>query len=109
MISTPLCWHCGRRLDLPEGRLSVRATCDHCSAYLHCCANCRHYRVGAPNDCLVPNIELVADKEKMNHCEEFELLGRPEKKADPKEAARRLFGDEEDGEDKKPSFSDLFK
>lgn len=70
--------------------------CDKCSAWLHCCKNCTHYKPGLPNDCDVPGTDYIADREKMNFCEEFHLLGKaPEKKADPKDVMRRLFGDED--------------
>jgi len=38
--------------------------------------NCRFYDSAQPNDCRNPGVELVADKEKANFCEEFMLADR---------------------------------
>jgi hypothetical protein len=105
------CWKCGA--DLPEpswGKIPFRATCDACGAALHCCKNCRFYKPGLPNDCAVPGTDFIPDRTATNFCEEFKLLGLgPEKKKDPSEASRRLFG-EEDKEPKKPEDpTDKFK
>lgn len=70
------CWSCGKQLSEPSfGKLSFRATCDHCGAALHCCQNCKYYKPGAPNDCAVPGTEFVSDRQAINFCEEFSLLG----------------------------------
>lgn len=106
----PFCWKCGKPLDLPDGPVPMRATCDHCGSWLHCCLNCQNYRKGSPNDCLIPDIDLVADKEKMNYCDYFKILGRKHPGGDPEAAAKKLFGDsgEQDKTDDDP-FSKLFK
>lgn len=70
------CWKCGIKLDL-IGKVSFRASCDKCTADLHCCRNCKFYMPGKPNDCLVPGTEWVADREKANLCEDFAILGKP--------------------------------
>lgn len=89
------CWNCGTELDLPN-KITFRATCDKCSFYLHCCKNCRNYKPGLPNDCAIPGTEYIADRTANNFCEDFELLGiGPTTKADPKNAERLLFGDNE--------------
>ena len=91
------CWKCGaEQKDLPSGRLPFRATCEKCHSWLHCCKNCKNYKPGLPNDCMIPGTEYIADREVCNFCEEFSQLGAgPKKTADPKEAARRLFKDED--------------
>lgn len=91
------CWKCGTEQEAPSsGRLAFRATCDKCSSWLHCCKNCKNYQPGLPNDCKIPGTEQIADREGCNFCEEFVLLGTgPKKLADPKEAAKRLFKDED--------------
>lgn len=89
------CWHCGAKLDLsPKEKISFRATCDACHADLHCCKNCRHYKPGRPNDCMISGTDYVADRTKNNLCEEFSILGQ--------------FTSSKTDESKK-RFDDLFK
>lgn len=72
------CWSCGSVLPDPQwGRISFRATCDHCDAGLHCCRNCKFYKPGQFNDCAVPGTEPIRDCTTNNFCEEFSLLGKP--------------------------------
>lgn len=93
------CWKCGaEQEDPPGGKLSFRATCSNCHAWLHCCNNCKNYKPGLPNDCAIPGTELIADREANNFCDEFQLLGQgAASKKDPKdlrkEIEKRLFGD----------------
>jgi hypothetical protein len=105
------CWNCGAPLNL-TGKITFRATCDVCHAALHCCRNCVYYKPGLPNDCMVPNTDYIADRTAINFCEEFKILGKaPEKKANPKDAAKKLFGDDEgedESKDPKSRFNDLF-
>lgn len=107
------CWNCGTELNTSD-KISFRATCDKCSFYLHCCKNCRNYKPGLPNDCAVPGTEYIADRAANNYCEDFEPLGiGPSSKADPKEAERRLFGDnssqKKDPDSPKSHFESLFR
>lgn len=105
------CWNCGTELHLSE-KISFRATCDKCHFYLHCCKNCRHYKVGQPNDCLIPGTEPISDRTASNYCEDFSLLGKaPDKRHEPKEAEKRLFGESSSEEPKSPKskFDSLFK
>lgn len=61
-----------------------------------------------PNECMIPGTEFVADREKVNYCEEFFWTpGNESKPKDPSEAARQLFGD--DSETNKRDFDSLFK
>jgi hypothetical protein len=70
------CWVCGALIEMPlNGKISFRATCEKCNADLHCCKNCKFYKVGKPNDCLIPGTEFIADREKNNYCEDFSMLG----------------------------------
>lgn len=93
--------------DPPFRKLPFRAACEECLAWLHCCKNCKNYQPGLPNDCKVPGTEYIADREAVNFCEEFELLGKaPPKKGQAEDAARRLFGNGEI--EKKKKFGDLF-
>ncbi len=88
------CWKCGISLPDPAwGKLTFRASCDACNADLHCCLNCKYYKPGCPNDCMVPGTEYISDRSRSNLCEEFSLLGKPPKVKDP---------------DGKKRFDDLF-
>lgn len=82
------CWKCGAIITVPlGGKLSFRAECDVCYAALHCCQNCKYYKIGLPNDCAVPGTEYIADRQANNFCEEFSVLGKgpdPKKKVSPK-------------------------
>jgi len=49
------CHRCGTTVD--GERAGVRAVCEHCSAYLHCCRNCDFYAPGVANDCREPTAE----------------------------------------------------
>lgn len=89
------CWKCGaEQEDPPGGKLSFRATCSVCHAWLHCCRNCKNYKPGLPNDCAIPGTDPISDREANNFCDEFQLLGKaPAAKKDAKEIEKRLFGD----------------
>lgn len=89
------CWKCAAELaDPPANKLSFRATCDKCLAWLHCCRNCKNYKPGQPNDCLIPGTDYIADREASNFCDEFVLQGSgPSKGPSRSDIERRLFGD----------------
>ena len=89
------CWYCKKNLDLPKGPLSFKATCDQCNSWLHVCKNCKYYKLGQPNDCLVPETH-EADKEKANLCEEFKIQSVENTSCEHmniNEASKKLFGD----------------
>jgi len=100
------CWHCTRDLGEAPKRIAFRAVCDHCSSWLHVCKNCRNYKPGLPNDCMIPGTELIADREACNFCEDFVLLGEAKRSASAEDVSRRLFGDDKDVG--KRSFDTLF-
>lgn len=86
------CPECGIQLSVPlGGKFSFRATCDKCGADLHTCKNCKYYKVGYQNDCMVPGTEFVADRLKNNFCEEFSILGKGPEPKDP--GAKKRFDD----------------
>ncbi len=89
------CWKCGKKLpEFEWGKVSFRATCEHCSADLHVCKNCIYYMPGKPNDCLMPGTEHVSDREKNNLCDSFKLLGKKFSKGPSiEDVSKRLFGD----------------
>ncbi len=87
------CWKCGVVLyDIPR-KLSFRAICETCSAWLHCCRNCTNFKPGLPNNCAVPGTKYIADREASNFCEDFQILGKVTAPAkDKREVENRLFG-----------------
>jgi hypothetical protein len=85
------CHSCGTTV---EDAVGFRDACPKCSAYLHCCLNCRLYSPSAHNHCLSPTTEPVRDIAGANFCEEFEFVAR--KKEEAPQARKRfdqLFGD----------------
>lgn len=102
------CWKCKSEYEMPPyGKLSFRAICDRCQASLHCCKNCKNYKPGLPNDCLIPGTEYIADREANNFCEDFVILGHLQiRLADPKDIEKKLFGDDQGTSSK--TFGDLF-
>ena len=94
------CHHCGAAWDGGGKRQpGPRDICGACSAYLHCCLNCRFYEPGAHEECYIPIAEWVGDKAGGNFCDEFEFADREPgpSGAGAGEQARtaldRLFGD----------------
>lgn len=105
------CWNCSALLDLPEGKIHFRTTCDKCHTWLHCCRNCINYRPGLPNDCKIPGTDPIADRTAANFCDEFVALGKaPQSTADLKSVSERLFGESSPEKDKDPKkrFDNLF-
>lgn len=107
------CWKCNA--EQPEsplgtlGKLSFRALCERCSAWLHCCKNCKNYKQGLPNDCLIPGTDLISDREASNFCEDFQQLGiGPQKFGDPKKVADKLFKDGDEPPSRAKGFNTLF-
>lgn len=106
-----LCWKCGTDISDYPNKIPFKATCDRCHSWLHVCRNCKHYCPGKPNDCLIPRTELIADREKLNFCEEFTVLGKgPEASNDATDVEKRLFGEDIDKPKSKGAdrFRDLF-
>ncbi len=103
------CYKCQSKIELPNNKIGFRAFCENCLADLHVCKNCKHYMVGKPNDCNVPNIEFVADKEKNNFCEEFEIkTDKKDQFKAKKDVSNRLFK-EADEEKENKKFDSFFK
>lgn len=109
------CHKCGTRWESDKAQPGFKEVCPKCSAYLHCCKNCRFHVPSAPNQCYIPNTEHVANRAGLNYCEEFMFKEGPRESGNESEQRRKaadafsgLFGDAP--EDKgKPSFDDLFK
>jgi hypothetical protein len=107
------CWKCNaEQKSLPDGKLPFRATCEQCDFYLHTCVNCKYYKQGQPNDCLIPGTEFVRDRETFNYCDEFVPKGKEgNQTTTPSDVAKKLFGDDDfptKNSDSKDAFNSLF-
>lgn len=70
------CYSCGTDIQIKE-KIRRPDTCPKCSAYLHCCRNCRFHDVNAHHQCREPQAEFVPDKEMGNFCDYFEPVTGP--------------------------------
>lgn len=64
------CFDCGKKIER-SGKPGRGDTCEHCRADLRVCKNCRFYDEAASNECLEPQAERVAHKERANFCDYF--------------------------------------
>lgn len=88
------CWNCAKEIDDIPRPVPFRFICPHCDSYQHCCINCQNYQVGLPNNCKIPGTEFIADRQNLNFCDDFVLLGKPPvPKASKDDVSRRLFGE----------------
>ncbi len=67
------CHKCGTPWLSEKRRPGVKDYCENCSAYLHCCRNCRFHVPSAHNQCHIPNTDWVGGREGANFCDEFEF------------------------------------
>ena len=109
------CHRCGTEWVSEKRQPGVKEYCANCSAYLHCCRNCRFHDTTRHNECKIPNTDWVGDRNSANFCGEFEFAdtaletGGGEKEQDARRALDGLLGNE-DGSGRKPSsFDDLFR
>ncbi len=101
------CWHCEAENKYDQ-KIPFKATCEKCSYYLHSCLNCRYYKIGLPNDCLIPGTEPIADRAANNYCEEFAPSNQQTSpKQVPADVEKKLFG-ESPPPSSKNSFDSLF-
>ncbi len=97
------CHKCGRSWTAGKRQPAVKECCDGCSAYLHCCLNCRFHEPALNNQCQIPNTEWVSDRAGANFCDEFEFAesGTLSPEASERQKARdafnALFGSEAQG------------
>ena len=69
------CFKCG--LEWPFNRTPGRTeTCERCGADLHVCFNCISYDPKVAYQCRDRRAEEVADKDRANFCEFFEMAKR---------------------------------
>lgn len=107
------CHQCKTTWESDRRAPGAKEICPTCSAYLHCCLNCKHHDRHAHNQCRIPNTDWVADRKGPNFCDEFEFAGAPGAVdtgtgRQAKDAFSQLFG-EGGNEDATPGFDDLFK
>lgn len=82
------CHRCGREWAAEKKQPGVKDFCDGCSAYLHCCLNCRHYDPAKHNQCAIGTTEWVGDKAGANFCDEFEFRDAGAAQADAGESEK---------------------
>lgn len=113
------CYRCGTPWVSEKKQPGVKEYCTKCSAYLHCCLNCRYHDPSRPNQCVISTTEWVGDRAGANFCDEFEFRDREESGRSEEERRRavdmldQLFGGaaQEAGEDtarRVRSLDDLF-
>lgn len=109
-MTIPICYGCGKSVEseLSGGKVPFRAVCHSCLRALHSCLACQYYKKGVPNDCDVPDIEPVKEKDAPNFCEEFKPLFKVRaQKSSVSDIESKLFGTS--GEIKKKDPKDLFR
>lgn len=95
------CHRCGKEWESEKKLPAVKETCPHCSAYLHCCLNCRFHEPHAHNQCHIPGTEWVGDRAGCNFCDEFEFADTEldtrdgQKKKSARDAFSGLFGEDD--------------
>lgn len=110
------CHKCGKEWVSDKRVPGVKEFCSGCTAYLHCCRNCRFHDPHAHNQCHIPNTEWVGDRAGCNFCDEFEFKdtdgdaasdkGKLEKTRD---ALNTLFGETTTRNDEgRDAFDKLF-
>lgn len=103
------CYRCHSPLD---EKITFRSTCENCNFDLHVCLSCKFYLAGKANDCFIPDIDKITDKEKNNFCEEFVYQNKSLNKSKEQQSqiAKKLFKDADENDQKNvKSFEDLFK
>lgn len=111
------CHSCGQPWESEKKVPGVKEFCEKCSAYLHCCLNCRHYEPAKHNQCAIPTTDWVGDKAGANFCDEFEFAvqhsaggGGNDAEGAARERLGKLFGEEPGvgGADNLDKFKGLF-
>ena len=70
------CQSCGAPITL-AAPIPRDSECDACRHDVRSCRNCRHYDLRYNNACKETEAEPVADKERRNFCEYFDLNPAP--------------------------------
>jgi hypothetical protein len=98
------CHRCKAPWESVMRQPGVKEICENCSAYVHCCLNCRFYNPAMSKACATPTADLVVDKEGLNFCDEFEFADESQQKqADHKQSKARQALDGLLGESEAPS------
>lgn len=86
-MTTIRCRVCLKELDIrpPVGRQEM---CTFCGADLHCCLNCRFYKIDAYNYCQEPQAERVIEKSRNNFCGYFSFVSV--QSANQKDASEKI-------------------
>ena len=105
------CYKCKKKLDLLNNKIGFKEYCPHCLTDIHVCKNCKFYIPGKPNDCYIPDIDKVLDKEKNNFCEEFSIKTnfKSQSYKSKKDIEKSIFKDSDDNDDNTTDFNSLFK
>jgi len=107
------CHHCQTEWISEAKRPGFKEVCESCSAYLHCCMNCRHHSPSLHNQCAIPTTDFVSKRDGSNFCEDFEFADDdPSAIPDTEKAKARgnfdaLLGDE--APEAQPDSLDRFK
>jgi len=68
------CYKCHKTIvQGVDGPMPPDAVCEHCSSWLHCCANCAHYDEYSNVKCREPRADFVFDRLGKNTCKYFIL------------------------------------
>lgn len=96
------CPKCGAEWEGAQ-HIGFHDECPECAAYLHTCAQCRHFRADIER-CAIPNTEQVHDRYASNYCEDFEFVGAPEPPTD-----RPTPRSKDNEKEARKRFDDLFR
>ena len=111
-IAMKTCHKCGAEWEGGKRQPAYKDICGSCTAYLHCCLNCKYYDTSCHNGCYIPNTDWIGDKRGLNFCDEFEFADGPRKNSDDTSQVRQAFadllGDDSDSEEKQPDIDSLF-
>lgn len=81
------CYKCNEDLQF-EVKIGRRDQCLNCGAYLHCCYNCKHWDLTAPNQCREAPKEHVTDRSEGNFCLYFTFIPPEEDVSTEMDAAK---------------------
>jgi hypothetical protein len=111
------CWQCGEPLSDMILPVSRRESCRCCSAEIHCCRMCIHFRPNRLEACGEERAEDVSNRELANFCDYFAPSQNAFHEAKPgddqaRNALEALFGHDEpapaEPQDARKALDDLF-